>query len=104
MATSIAPSGPDFYAQPFVAEVSNRDAFVNQAVWDDPVLYVTVNGAAVTTNATDLVVRNLDENGAYRVYIGEDVYTDWTHSGAELTITTPALSSDLLNIRVVEAR
>jgi hypothetical protein len=98
------PRGPDFYAQPFVAEVSNRDAFVNQAVWDDPVLYVTVNGAAVTTDTTDLVVRNLDENGAYRVYIGEDVYTDWTHSGAELSITTPALSSDLLNIRVVEAR
>jgi hypothetical protein len=98
------PRGPDFYAQPFVAQVSNRDAFVNQAVWDDPVLYVTVNGADVTTETTDLVVRNLDAKRAYRVYVGEDIYTDWIRSGAELTITTPALSSDLLNIRVVEAQ
>ena len=98
------PRGPEFYAQPFVAQVSNRDAFVNQAVWDDPVLYVTVNGADVTTETTDLVLRNLDENGAYRVYIGEEVYTDWTRSGTELTITTPALSSGLLKIRVVEAQ
>ena len=98
------PRGPEFYAQPFVAQVSNRDAFVNQAVWHDPVLYVTVNGAGVTTETTDLVVRNLDAKGAYRVYIGDDVYTDWTRSGGELTITTPALSSDLLKIRVVEAQ
>jgi hypothetical protein len=98
------PRGPEFYAQPFVAQVSNRDAFVNQAFWDHPVLYVTVNGAGVTTETTDLVVRNLDTRGAYRVYIGDDVYTDWTRSGGELTITTPALSSDLLKIRVVEAQ
>ena len=52
-----------------------------------------VNGAGVTTETTDLVVRNLDTKGAYRVYIGDDVYTDWT-----------ALSSDLLKIRVVEAQ
>jgi len=63
-----------------------------------------VNGAGVTTETTDLVVRNLDTKGAYRVYIGDDVYTDWTRSGGELTITTPALSSDLLKIRVVEAQ
>jgi len=58
----------------------------------------------VTTEPTDLVVRNLDENGAYRVYIGEEIYDGWTRSGTELTITTPALSSDLLKIRVVEAQ
>jgi len=95
------PRGPEFYAQPFIAHVSNQDAFVNQAVWDDPVLYVTVNGAGVTTEPTDLVVRNLNANAAYRVYIGEELHNEWTQSGTELTITTPALSSDLLMIRVV---
>jgi hypothetical protein len=98
------PRSPEFYEQPVVGRVSNEDAFVNQAVWDDPVLYVTINGADVTTEPTDLVVRNLDENGAYRVYIGEEIYDGWTRSGTELTITTPALSSDLLKIRVVEAQ
>jgi hypothetical protein len=98
------PRSPDFYEQPVVGHVSNGDAFVNQAVWADPVLYVTVNGADVTTEPTDLVVRNLDEDGAYRVYIGEEIYDGWTRSGTELTITTPALSSDLLKIRVVEAQ
>jgi len=98
------PRGPEFYAQPMVAHVSNNDAFVNQAVWDDPVLYVTLNGADVTTETTDLVVRNLDSDAAYRVYIGENVYADWTRSGTELTITTPPLSSDLLRIRVVKGR
>ena len=98
------PRGPDFYAQPIVAHVSNGDAFVNQAVWNDPVLYVSVNGGHVTSEATDMVVRNLDKNRAYRVYIGDDVYTNWTRSGAELTITTPALSSGLLKIRVVEGQ
>jgi len=98
------PRGPEFYAQPFVAQVSNRDAFVNQAVWDDPVLYVTVNGADVTREPTDLVVRNLDPQRAYRVYIGEDIYEGWTRSAAELTISTAALSRDLLKIRVVEGQ
>ena len=98
------PRGSEFYAQPLVKHVSNRDAFINQAVWSDPVLYVTVNGAGVTTETTDIVVSNLDPNGAYRVYAGEDIYTSWTRSGAELTITTPPLSSDLLKLRVVEAR
>lgn len=98
------PRGPEFYTQPFVAQVSNRDAFVNQAVWDDPVLYVTVNGARVTTETTDLVVRNLDVNRAYRVYVGKEVYETWTRSGSELVITTPALSTDLLKVRVVEGR
>ncbi|MGB9340174.1 MAG: hypothetical protein WCB63_13085, partial [Polyangiales bacterium] len=98
------PRGPEFYAQPFVAQVSNRDAFVNQAVWDDPVLYVTVNGADVTREPTDLVVRNLDPQRAYRVYIGEDIYEGWTRSVAELTISTAALSRDLLKIRVVEGQ
>ncbi len=98
------PRGPDFYEQPFVAHVSNRDAFVNQAAWNHPVLYVTVNGAEVTTEPTDLVVRNLKADGAYRVYIGEEIYTDWTQSGSELNITTPALSEELLKIRVVEGQ
>lgn len=98
------PRGPEFYAQPFVAHVSNRDAFVNQAVWTDPVLYISVNGAGVTTETTELVVRNLDPDGAYRVYFGEEVHTEWTHSGTELTIVTPALSSDPLKIRVVRGQ
>ncbi len=98
------PRGPDFYAQPFVSHVSNPDAFVNQAIWDDPILYVTVNGAQVTTRPTDLVVRNLDPDRAYRVYIGEDVHGSWTRSDSELTIHAPALSSDLMKIRIVEGQ
>ena len=98
------PRGPDFYAQPFVAQVSNRDAFVNQAIWVDPVLYIAANGADVTTESTDIIVRNLDPNRVYRVYIGEDIYDAWTQLGSELTITTPALSNDLLKIRVVEGQ
>jgi|GEM_PF-1999911 len=98
------PRTPEFYAQPFVAHVSNRDAFVNQAIWVDPVLYVTVNGGQVTTETTNLVVRNLDESHEYRVYLGEEIYTDWTRSGNELTVTTPALSSDPLKLRVVQGR
>ena len=74
------------------------------ALWKAPVLCIAVNGANLTTESTNLVVRNLDPDGAYRVYIGEDVYSDWTHSGDELTITTPALSSDALKIRVVEVQ
>jgi len=97
------PRGPEFYAQPFVTHVSNRDAFVNQAAWRAPVLYVTINGAEVTIGSTNIVVGNLDPEGAYRVYIGEELHDAWTHEGTELTIETPALSSDPLAIRVVEA-
>jgi hypothetical protein len=98
------PRGLDFYQQPFVGHVSNRDAFVNQAVWKDPVLYVALNGAEVTTEPTELLVRNLDAGAEYRVYIGEEIHTDWTRSGDALTIRTPALSNDLLKIRVVEGQ
>lgn len=98
------PRGSDFYEQPFVKHVSNRDAFVNQAAWKEPVLYVTVNGAEVTTESTEIVVGNLDPGGAYRVYVGEEIYEQWTHVGNELVIETPALSSELLKIRVVEAQ
>ena len=98
------PRGPEFYAQPFVAQVSNRDAFVNQAIWQDPVLYVALNGAEVTTDTTDIVVRNLDANARYQVYLGEEVYRQWEREGESLTITTPPLSSELLKIRVVQGQ
>jgi hypothetical protein len=68
------------------------------------VLYVTVNGAEVTREPTDIVVGNLDPEGAYRVYVGEALYEAWTHEGDALTIETPALSSELLQIRVVEGQ
>jgi len=38
------------------------------------------------------------------VFIGEDIYEGWMFSGTELTIETPALSSEPLEIRVVEAQ
>ena len=98
------PRGPEFYAQPFVAQVSNRDAFVNQAIWQDPVLYVALNGAEVTTDTTDIVVRNLDASARYQVYLGEEVYRQWEREGESLTITTPPLSSELLKIRVVQGQ
>jgi hypothetical protein len=98
------PRGREFYEQPFVEHVSNRDAFVNQAAWRAPVLYLTVNGADVTTEPTEIVVGKVDPDGAYRVYIGEELYEQWTHDEARLTIATPALSSELLKIRVVEAQ
>ena len=93
-----------YWSQPVVRRVSNPDAFVNQAVWQDPVLYVTVNGGEITADATEIVVGNLETHGAYRVFLGDEVYDGWTHSGTELTIETPALSSQLLKIRVVEAQ
>ena len=43
-----SPRGPEFYEQPYLAGVTNPGTFVNQAIWDDPVLYVTINGAHVT--------------------------------------------------------
>lgn len=98
------PRDAAFYTQPFIRRVSNPDAFVNQAVWQDPVLYVTVNGGEVTTDTTEIVVGNLETHGGYRVFIGDEVYDGWTYSGTELTIETPALSSELLKIRVVEAQ
>ena len=67
-------------------------------------MHVAVNGAEVTAEPTDIVVGNLDPEGAYRVYIGEVIYEGWTQESDTLTITTPALSSEALQIRVVEGQ
>ena len=74
-------------------QVSNRDAFVNQAAWKAPVLYVTVNGGEVTTDTTEIVIGNLETHGAYRVFIGEDIYEGWTFSGTDVPPTRPAPGS-----------
>jgi len=89
-----SPRGPDFYAQPVLAEVSNPGTFVNQAIWDDPALYITINGAHITKEPTDLIIQNLKAGSTYQVVLNDEDYTGWTRSpsGEEITITTPALS------------
>ncbi len=91
------PRDPDFYEQPYLARVSNPDTFVNQAIWDDPVLYITVNGAHMTTFYTDLVIRNLKPDRTYEVLLNDEVYTEWTLSDGEMTITSPPLVSSWLD-------
>jgi len=93
-----SPRGPEFYEQPYLADVTNPGTFVNQAVWDDPVLYITINGAHVTTDATNLVVRNLKTDRAYQVLLDDEVYTQWVQSEGEMTITTPPLSSGIVDV------
>jgi hypothetical protein len=93
-----SPRGPEFYEQPYLADVTNPGTFVNQAIWDDPVLYITINGAHVTLEPTDLVVRNLKADRTYQVLLNDEVYTEWTRSEGEMTITTPPLSGGIIDI------
>jgi len=93
-----SPRGPEFYEQPYLAAVTNPGTFVNQAIWDDPVLYITINGAHVTTDATNLVVRNLKADRTYQVLLNDEVYTLWTQAEGEMTITTPPLSSSIVDV------
>jgi hypothetical protein len=93
-----SPRGPEFYAQPYLAQATNPGVFVNQAIWDDPVLYITINGAHVTPDATHLVVRNLKTDRTYEVLLNNEVYTQWSKYEGELTITTPPLSGGIADI------
>ena len=61
-------------------------------------LYITINGAHVTTDATNLVVRNLKADRAYQVLLDDEVYTQWVQSEGEMTITTPPLSTGILDV------
>jgi len=92
-----SPRGPEFYEQPCLADVTHPGTFVNQAIWNDPVLYITVNGGHVTTEPTNLIIRNLKRDRNYQVLLNDEVYTEWTQSDGEMTITTPPLSSGVLD-------
>jgi hypothetical protein len=93
-----SPRGPEFYEQPYLAVVTNPGTFVNQAIWVDPVLYITINGAHVTTDATHLIVRNLKTDRTYEVLLNDEVYTQWVQSEGEMTITTPPLSGRIVDV------
>jgi len=93
-----SPRGPEFYEQPYLAAVTNPGTFVNQAIWDDPVLYITINGAHTTADPTNLVIRNLQADRTYEVQLNDEAYTQWVQSEGEMTITTPPLSSGILDV------
>lgn len=89
---ALSPRDADFYNQPILADVTNPGTFVNQAIWDDPVLYITVNGGVATDAPTHLIIKNLKPDRTYHVLLGDEVYTHWTLAAGEMTITTPPLS------------
>jgi hypothetical protein len=98
-----SPRGPEFYEEPYLADVTNSKVFVNQAIWDGSTLYITVNGAHVTTDPTDLVIQNLDAGRTYQVLRNDEVCLNWTRNGTEMTITTPALSgSETQRFQIIE--
>lgn len=87
-----SPREAEFYEQPYLANVTNPNTFVNQAIWDDPILYITINCGPLTPGTTKLIVQNLRTDRTYHVLLDDELYTNWTLADGVMTITTPTLS------------
>ena len=91
-ATLTRPAG--HFKRPFVKEVSNAKAFVNQAVYDEKkeTLLVTINGGKATKDPAVIKVTNLDPGKSYLVHRDGKLFSQVKRAGLGLTITTPPLS------------
>ncbi len=84
-----------FFQQPYIASISEPNAFVNQAVWDaeQQRLIVTLNGGGATTASAVIEVANLDPAKTWEAVRADLVWADATWTDDRLVLTTAPLSN-----------
>lgn len=88
------PIAREFFLKPHVAEVSDRRAFINRAVFDDrkAALIVTVNGGQRLSEPVTLRLAGFDSSRTHQVSRNGRTHAGWQWDGAHLVVKTPALS------------